>query len=88
MTNPFAVLHIVDSDEQVTNNCNLHVRIGELKRCLEQYDMSEVYHILQFSSLAPNVSLPKSISLLGNWDGVTETILTQHTFFLKRNRQV
>ena len=88
LTFPFALIPIDDCDEQVANNYNLHMRIGELRRRLEQYDMTDAFQILQFSPTVPDIPLPSTISLLDNWDGITEDMLSQHVLFLRRYGQI
>ena len=88
LSTPFSLLPIDDSDEQVANNYSLHMRISELKRRLEQYDMQESFEILTFASPTSDVPLNKTISLLDNWDAVTESMIAHHIRFLRRYGQV
>ena len=66
------------------------MRINELRGHLVQYDMIEVFSILQFPPsfngelLHP---LPDKIDLLSKWDSVSEDTLHAHIRFLRRHGQ-
>ena len=72
-----------DSEEQVVNNYNLHMKVGELCCRLEQYDMLEFFKILRFSPTAPDIPLTYTMNILEHWEGVTERDVALHVEFLQ-----
>ena len=76
----FDVIPLDDSEKQILNNYNLQMRVKDLQRNLERYDMGDVFKILRFpndqdvdvmlKNSIPIQPLTTTINLLENWDEV------------------
>ena len=64
LTNKFDIIPLDDSSEQILNNYNLQMRVREFTRSLQQYDMNDVFTILQFSDDSSSTTLPETFNLL------------------------
>ena len=93
LTNKFAKVPLDDSEYQILNNYNLTMRVKELKRALERYDIDDIFNIVQFphetnidQSLTTSIPIQPSsrtINLLDNWDQVQEIDVIRHVQFLR-----
>ena len=82
LQNNFDLVPLDDSAEQILNNYNLHMRVREFARRLQQYDMKDVFAIMQFSDPSSSVPLPTTIDLLEQWDSIDMSLLERHIKFL------
>ena len=74
------------------------MRVKELKRCLERYDIDDIFKVIQFpvnvdvdallDNGIPVQPLLQTKDLLDNWDQVTENDVVRHVKFLRLYGQV
>ena len=82
-----------DASEQILINYNLQMRVKELRRRLESFDMLDVFNILQFQpkvtgiplSTFPSPVVPSTVTidLLKHWNLMTMEQIKQHVSFLR-----
>ena len=58
------------------------MRVREFFRRLQQYDMGEVFAIMQFADETSSTPLTDTVDLLEQWDSFDITILERHIRFL------
>ena len=88
-----SIVPMNDSDEQIILNYNVQMRIKDLQRRLETYDMVDVFNILLFNdavyqqpllaSTTPVTPLSNTINLLDKWDSIDMTVIIYHVHFLR-----
>ena len=82
LSNSFDLIPMDDSSMQILNNYNLTMRVRELSRRLQMYDMKGVFDILTFSESNPAEPLPQTLDLLAQWDSIDIAVLKKHISFL------
>ena len=66
LANNFDIIPIDDCAKQILNNCNRQMRVQEFTRRLQQYDMNNIFNILQFPDDYSNKSLPDTLNYWSN----------------------
>ena len=92
LANKFGMVPSETSDQQILVNYNIQMRIKELRRKLETYDMLDVFNILMFdpvhtatpftTSTTPVLPLPTIVNLLDAWENLTFDQVMHHVNFL------
>ena len=94
----FDLIPLDDSEKQILNNYNLHMRVQDFASNLIKFDMEDVFDVLQFphgvdseTLLNDNISiqpLPGKRNILECWDQVHESEIILHVKFLRRYGQL
>ena len=82
ITNKLDVIPFDDSSEQILNNYNLQMSVREFTRHLQQYDMGDVFTILQLSDSTSTTPLPETLNLLEQWEMMDVHILDRRIKFM------